>query len=132
MKKIFIVLFLILTISIPAFAKKQKAEPDWVPIMTATDGTEWFYDVNTIKKVMADTSYTMDIKSSKGGINKIDNYWIRCYGYGEYDNGNPLTGKLIWTPSYSVRKSRWSYKDKGPIQKGHFSENLYNEFCKGK
>ena len=46
-KNIIIVLFLILTISVPAFAK-QKQEPEWIPIVTEKDGIEWFYDLNTI------------------------------------------------------------------------------------
>lgn len=116
MKKIFIVLFLILAVSAPAFAK-QKAEPDWIPLITGQDGTEWFYDVNSVKKVLGDPSYKIDVKNFKDGRSKINNYWIACHSYG---------------PRYAVRNKYWAYSNEGPIREGHVSGYLYNEFCRGK
>ena len=127
MKKIFLVLFLILTISIPAFAKKQKAEPDWMHFMTAQDGTEWFYDVNSLKnKFGMRAAFNINIKNIKDGISNTEKYMISCPGRKNWELGanNPFG---IEPYIIQVKNSKIVY-----YKEGHLSGYLITEFCKGK
>ncbi len=125
MKKIFLILFLILTLSIPAFAK-QNQEPDWMPIMTAQDGTEWYYDLNSLKKsnnynsiIVITKSYNKNTKTTK----KYKN--IVCFG--DYYRMTPLKS---FDPFGQIGEAFGTNVKK--VEKGHVSEYLHNEFCKGK
>ncbi len=131
MKKIFIVLFLVLTISIPAFAK-QKLEPDWIPIMTAKDGTEWFYDLNTIHEFKGVQQIGLIVKSYNptNKVTKKYAYMIGCASETAIQQGY---GGYAYKENVSVNKMWWGAPFSWNIPKqGHVSGYLYNEFCKSK
>ena len=128
MKKIFIVLFLILTISIPVFAKKQKAEPDWMPFMTANDGTESYYDLNSIKYGEPfEKSRNIHVKNiASDGKEEMFTYFIRCGIHSK-------NGDMMYPPKYWVRNGirKFYYLSEPPKtpQKGYISGALFDEFC---
>lgn len=123
MKKIFVVLFLILTFSVPAFAKKQKLEPDWIPFMTAKDGTESYYDLNSIKY----NNKHIHVKNvAPNGKEETFTYFIRCAIHSK--NGDILTSPEYWVRNGIKNIHYLSEPPKTP-QKGYISGALFDEFC---
>lgn len=121
MKKIILVLFLILIVSIPAFAK-QKLEPDWVNFMTANDGTEWYYDVNSIKSKWGYVRmYNINVKNTKEEISKTDKYIISC-SYKGWKPTVPSWKEQPYIINKKIGQLEW-YKE------GHLSGYLINEIC---
>lgn len=126
MKKIFIVLFLILVVSIPAFAKKQKAEPDWMHFMTAQDGTEWYYDINSLEKSYNYDSIIVITKSynqNTGATRMYKN--IICFG--DYYRTVPLKS---FDPFGQIGEAFGTNVKK--VEQGKVSGYLHEEFCRSK
>ena len=123
MKKIFIVLFLILTVSAPAFAK-QKLEPDWVNFMTAKDGSEWYYDVNSLKKHnLAVKGVAVKIYNPQNGKSDKYGYLFVCSKQpAYYMQKNKSSTQIFWWTNFS-------FKTPEPED---VSGILYNEFCRDK
>ena len=122
MKKIFIVLFLVLTISIPAFAK-YKLEPEWMHFMTAKDGTEWYYDINSLKNRWGYVrSFYIDIKNTKGETSRIDNYIVSCSRKGWKPTDSDWKSPTPWILKKKAGQLEW-YKE------GYLSGYLINAIC---
>lgn len=128
-KNIIIVLFLILTISVPAFAK-QKQEPEWIPIVTEKDGIEWFYDLNTIHEFKGVQEIGLIVKSYNptNKVTKKYAYMLGCtsetsiqQGYGGYAYKENVSIKKMWYSPFS-----WKIPEQEQV-----SGILYNEFCRG-
>ncbi len=126
MKKIFVVLFLILTISIPVFAKQQIE--DWIELMSAKNGTQWFYDLNSIKKSSNyPNSIIVTIKSYNNSTRQTNLYSdiVSCSWKGHlqkpYKSINPLR---------QVAEAFGGLKFED-FEQGTLSGALQNEFCDG-
>jgi len=128
MKKIFIVLFLILTISIPAFAKKQKTEPDWIPLKTANDGAGLYYDLNSIKySEPFEKSRHIHVKNvTHDGKEEMFTYFIRCASYSK--NGDIVAPPQYWQRD-GIKNIRWLSEPPKTPEKEYTSGALFDEFC---
>lgn len=121
MRKITILTFLFLVLSLPVFAK-QKVQ-NWVEIWTSKDGIVWYYDPNSIKSMFFDNDFYGTAVKSYDKSKEETKYYTYCF------ECSPIA-PLYWSKVYKKSKRvHWVGGNSSVPNTKDISGNLYVEIC---